>query len=93
SDADIAIVDMSRPWTIDDARIQSRSKISPWQGWQVTALPIHTIVRGRLVMKDRALNENARGTGRSVHAIQRMPPAAPKNLDATMAAITSGRRG
>jgi len=32
SDADIAIVDMSRPWTIDDASIQSRSKISPWQG-------------------------------------------------------------
>jgi dihydroorotase len=93
SDADIAIVDMNRPWTIDDARIQSRSKISPWQGWQVTALPIHTIVRGRFVMKDRVLNESARGTGRSVHAIQRMPPAAPKNRDATMAAITSGRRG
>jgi len=93
SDADIAIVDMNRPWTIHDAKIQSRSKISPWQGWQVTALPIHTIVRGRFVMKDRVLNENARGTGRSVHAIQRMPPAVPKNLDATMAAITSGRRG
>ena len=93
SDADIAIVDMNRPWTIDDARIQSRSKISPWQGWQVTALPIHTIVRGRFVMKDRALNESTRGTGRSVHAIQRMPTPSPKNLDATMAAITSGRRG
>jgi dihydroorotase len=93
SDADIAIVDMNRPWTIDDARIQSRSKISPWQGRQVTALPIHTIVRGRFVMKDRALNESARGTGRSVHAIQRMPTPSPKNLDATMAAITSGRRG
>ena len=92
SDADIAIVDMKRPWMIDDAKIQSRSKISPWQGWQATALPIHTIVRGRFVMKDRVLNEQARGTGRSVHAIQRMPPATPKNADATMAVITSGKK-
>jgi dihydroorotase len=89
SDADIAIVDLNKDWTIDDAAIQSRSKISPWQGYQVTALPIHTIVRGRFVMKDRILQEEARGTGRSVHAIQKMPPATPRNVDATMTAITS----
>jgi dihydroorotase len=88
SDADIAIVDMKRRWTIDDEKIQSRSKISPWHGRECTALPIHTLVRGRFVMKDRVLNEQARGTGRSVHAIQRMPTPAPKNTDATMAAIT-----
>jgi dihydroorotase len=89
SDADIAIVDLSRSWTIDDALIQSRSKVSPWHGRKATALPIHTIVRGRFVMKDRTLQENARGTGRSVHAIQQMPPATPRNTDATMTAITS----
>jgi dihydroorotase len=93
SDADIAIVDMKRQWSIDDAKIQSRSKISPWQGWQCTALPIHTIVRGRFVMKNRVLNEQARGTGRSVHTIQQMPAPSPKNIDATMTAITSGRKG
>jgi dihydroorotase len=89
SDADIAIVDLKRSWTIDDAAIQSRSKISPWHGRQATALPIHTIVRGRFVMKHRTLQEDARGTGRSVHAIQEMPPATPRNTDATMTAITS----
>jgi dihydroorotase len=89
SDADIAIVDLNRSWTIDDAQIQSRSKISPWHGREATALPIHTIVRGRFVMKDRILQENARGTGRSVHAIQQMPPATPRNTDSTMAVITS----
>jgi dihydroorotase len=89
SDADIAIVDLNRRWTIDDALIQSRSKISPWQGREATALPIHTIVRGRFVMKDRILQENARGWGRSVHAIQQMPPAEPRNADSTMTAITS----
>ncbi|HEX9471267.1 MAG TPA: allantoinase AllB [Bradyrhizobium sp.] len=89
SDADIAIVDLNRSWTIDDAQIQSRSKISPWHGREATALPIHTIVRGRFVMKDRILQENARGTGRSVHGIQQMPPATPRNTDSTMAVITS----
>src|SRR3984957_1776168 len=93
SDADIAVVDLDRRWTIDDAKIQSRSKISPWQGWQCTALPIHTIVRGNFVMKTRVRNQQARGTGRSVHAIQRMPAPSPKNTDATMAAITAGKKG
>jgi len=57
-----------------------------------TALPIHTIVRGRFIMKDRMLNEAARGTGRSVHAISRCRRPHRKNADATMAVITSARR-
>jgi dihydroorotase len=89
SDADIAVVDLKRSWTIDDALIQSRSKISPWQGREATALPIHTIVRGSFVMKDRILQDDARGWGRSVHAIQQMPPAEPRNADSTMTAITA----
>lgn len=93
SEADIAIVDLNREWTIDDARIQSRSKISPWHGRKATALPIHTIVRGRFVMKDRQLQESARGSGRSVHAIQNMPAALPRNTATTMAVITSRRKG
>jgi dihydroorotase len=93
SDADIAIVDVDREWTIDDAKIQSRSKISPWHGRKATALPIHTLVRGRFVMKDRVLQENARGSGRSVHAIQNMLPATPRNTATTMAVITSRREG
>ncbi len=91
SDADLAIADLARPWKIDDALIQSRAKISPWHGWRVTALPIHTLVRGRFVMRDRALQTEARGAGRSVHPIQVMPQAEPRNSASTMAAITTGR--
>jgi dihydroorotase len=75
ADADIAIVDLEREWTIDDARLQSRAKISPWHGRSVKGLPIHTLVRGRFAMRDRRLCAEARGWGRSVHAIQCMPPA------------------
>jgi dihydroorotase len=90
SDADLAIVDLDRAWTIDDAKIQSRSKISPWHGRPVRGLPIHTLVRGRFVMRDRTLQTGARGWGRSVHAIQRMRAPAAQNADQTMQSILAG---
>jgi dihydroorotase len=89
ADADIAIVDLKRAWTIDDAKLQSRSKITPWNGWRVQGLPMHTLVRGRFVMRERQLIAQTRGWGRSVHAIQRMPPAHPENADQTIAAVTA----
>ncbi|WP_319517706.1 allantoinase AllB [uncultured Martelella sp.] len=88
SDADIAIVDTNRSWTVDDQALQSRAKITPWDGMEATALPVHTLVRGRFVMKDRTLQDDARGWGQSVHAIQEMPAAEPQNVDGTMAAVT-----
>jgi dihydroorotase len=87
SDADIAIVDLAREWSIEDAKLQSRSKITPWNGRRVRGLPIHTLVRGRYVMRDRALVAGTRGWGRSVHAIQNMPAPRPRNADQTMTAI------
>jgi dihydroorotase len=53
----------------------------------VKGLPIHTIVRGRFVMRDRTLQADARGWGRSVHTIQDMPKAQARNADKTMSAI------
>jgi dihydroorotase len=91
SDADLAIVDLNRSWRIDDAQIQSRAKISPWHGREATALPVHTLVRGKFVMKDRKLQDDARGWGRTVDRFQQMPLPAPRNPDQTLAAITSGR--
>src|SRR6266404_2095946 len=90
ADADLALVDLARPWTIDDAKIQSRSKISPWHGREVRGLPIHTLVRGRFVMRDRTLVATACGWGRSVHRIQEMPAPALRNTDQTMQAIVAG---
>jgi dihydroorotase len=96
ADADIAIVDLERTHTIRDSEIQSRSKISPWDGRRIQGLPVHTLVRGRFVMKDRTLVPATKGWGRSVHKIQKMPPAAVRNADSTMRAITArhpaGRR-
>jgi len=87
ADADLAIVDLGRDWVIDDAALQSRSKITPWHGRRTKGLPLHTLVRGRFVMRDRVLVEDMEGWGRSVHAIQSMPPVRLRNTDATMTAI------
>ncbi|HBK07589.1 MAG TPA: allantoinase AllB [Acetobacteraceae bacterium] len=87
ADADLAIVDLGREMVLDDAALQSRSKISPWHGRRVKGLPIHTLVRGRFIMRDRILQDGTQGWGRSVHTIQSMPAARPRNTDATMEAI------
>lgn len=87
ADADLALIDLSREHTLADAALQSRSKISPWNGRRVKGLPLHTLVRGRFVMKDRRLSEGAQGWGRSVHKIQDMPAPKPRHTDETMAAI------
>ncbi len=81
SEADIVVVDLAREATLDDAGLHSRAKITPWHGRPVKGVPIHTIVRGRFVVRDRVLVEDARGWGRSVHAIQKMPPPAPKHVE------------
>jgi dihydroorotase len=93
ADADIAIVDLSREHVIYDAALQSRSKISPWNGRRIKGLPLHTLVRGRFVMKDRKLADNVHGWGRSVHGIQQMPAPELHNTDLTAQAITRKTAG
>ena len=93
ADADIALVDLPHEWTIDDAKLQSRAKITPWNGYHVRGLPVHTLVRGRFVMRDRQLVPQTRGWGRSVHPIQRMPPPQVRNAEQTSAANVRARGG
>ncbi len=93
ADADLAIVDLSRDDTLTDSALQSRSKISPWNGRRIKGLPLHTLVRGRFVMKDRKLIDGTRGWGRSVHHIQHMPPPVLRNTDQTMQAIVRNGAG
>jgi len=87
AEADLALVDLTRRWTLRDKELQSRSKISPWDGREVCGLPIHTLVRGRFAMRNRTLVPQTKGWGRSVHVIQTMPPADVKNPDQTLQAV------
>lgn len=85
--ADIAVVDMDRRAVLSQGRLQSISKISPWNGRTVHGAPIHTLVRGRFVMRDGQLVAEASGWGRSVKGVQRMPTPKPRNTEHYTSAV------
>ncbi len=85
--ADIAFVDMARKGTITQGRLHSLSKISPWHGRAVQGYPMHTLLRGRFVMRDGELVKEAITWGRSVKGIQVMPKAQPRNVEHSSRAI------
>lgn len=85
--ADIAVVDMTRTETIRAAGLHSRGKVTPFEGESVTGVPVHTLVRGRFVQRDRQLVTEARGHGRQVTDIQRMPVPVLKHSDQTLASV------
>ena len=87
--ADIAIVDMNRTGVLSQGKLQSISKISPWNGRSVQGYPLHTLVRGRFVMRDGKLVTDAAGWGRSVKGIQKMPTPRPRNMETYSSAILS----
>ena len=87
--ADFALVDLQREAVIANERLHSRSKLTPWNARPVKGVPLHTLVRGRFVMRDRELVGDTRGWGRSVKSWQAMPTPAPRNVDKTMGAIVA----
>lgn len=87
SHADIAIVNMNTVETVQASRLHSRGKVTPFEGRQTTGAPVHTLVRGSFVQRDRKLVSESKGHGRQVTSIQSMPVAVPQNVDQTLAAL------
>lgn len=52
SDGDVTIVDMNKEATIDARKLHSKNTPTPWHGWKVKGVPVYTIVRGNVQMKD-----------------------------------------
>jgi dihydroorotase len=52
SDGDLTIVDMNKEMTIDPRKLHSKNPPTPWSGWKVKGMPIYTIVRGHVQMRD-----------------------------------------
>jgi dihydroorotase len=65
SDADLVIVDLEREAKIDQTKLHSKSKISSWHGRAVRGLPVTTMVRGKVVVRDGELRGEP-GWGRYV---------------------------
>lgn len=60
-DADLTLVDLAARRTIRNDWIASRSGWTPYDGVTVTGWPIHTVVRGHVVVRDEALAGQPQG--------------------------------
>lgn len=88
ADADIAIVDLAKRGLITPARLHSRSKVTPFADRAVQGMPVMTLVRGRVVMRDGEIVVPP-GWGKQVRV--RMPPPTVRNAELTTQAIVDPR--
>ncbi len=49
--ADVTVLDLETTWTVEPARFLSRSRNTPFAGWELKGAPVRTIVGGRTVWK------------------------------------------
>jgi dihydroorotase len=54
SDADLTVLDLSRSWKFDVTKTRSRSRNSPFHGWEMKGKAVATIVGGKVVYQDPA---------------------------------------
>ena len=52
ADADITIVDMNLEWTVTHEEMYSKTKYTPFNGFQLKGKPVMTIVMGQIAMED-----------------------------------------
>ena len=53
SNADLTVLDLNRTWKFDVKQSLSRSRNSPFNGWQMQGKAVATIVGGKIVYEDR----------------------------------------
>lgn len=59
--ADLVLVDLNKPCTVDKSNILAQCKWSPFEGTRFTSSVTHTIVSGHLVYDNGNFNEEKRG--------------------------------
>ena len=55
SDADLALVDLDREWTVTDDALLQKNRWSPYAGMTLRGQVVHTLVRGRRVFSEGEL--------------------------------------
>ena len=60
-DADLTLVDLAAQRSICNEWIASRSGWTPYDGKSITGWPIHTVIRGQMVVRDEALVSRPQG--------------------------------
>ena len=52
ADADVTVIDLGREWTYDVTQSASKSRNSPFHGWELKGKAVATIVAGKIVWKE-----------------------------------------
>lgn len=68
SDADVTIIDPNHVWKVEAETLESQSKNSPYVGWTLKGAAVATIVRGKIIMRDRKLASPADNPSRLTRA-------------------------
>jgi len=55
ADGDLTLLDLDRGGIVDEAQLHGRNNLSPFRGEPLHGMPVATIVRGRIVMRDGVL--------------------------------------
>ena len=66
ADADFAILDMDAPWTVDRSALATDAGFSIYEGHEMACRVIHTLSRGKFVVRDGALDDAAVGSGQFI---------------------------
>ena len=66
ADADIAIVDLNSSWIVGRDRLGTDAGYSIYEGEKMKSSVVHTLSRGRFVLRDGTLQDNAVGGGKYV---------------------------
>jgi dihydropyrimidinase len=66
SDADLTIVDLDLEKTVTPELLQSYSDYTIYDGWKLRGWPLMTIVRGKIIMEDGQVANEALGHGEFV---------------------------
>lgn len=45
---DLVVLDTARAWTVDPERFHSKARNTPFGGWQVTGMPLATVIGGKV---------------------------------------------
>jgi dihydroorotase len=72
-DADFTIVDLNAKKKIENSWIASKCGWTPFDGMQTTGWALATIVRGKTVMRDRAMVEA--GQGKPIQFVETLSPS------------------
>ncbi len=58
--ADLTVLDLNVPFKVEPRRFYSKAKHSPFSGWQLTGLPVMTVVGGKMIMKEGVVSRECK---------------------------------